>query len=194
MRNVLIALSLSLSTAAVVVAQPAISSGQKWRYPVKSVSINDYTLGMSIRDAKQLAPVEHLGGEGFETKKDGITYYLGVTPKGRVYTIQSSQPLGRFAVDRPFIDDLKAKLISKYGMPQSEIGDLFQWELTENVERTSGQILPFTTMWMSASTLGMGAGSDISLEIRMLDFRILWEDEKSVNGVPRSEASKSIQF
>lgn len=194
MRRAILALVLALSSVAATGTQTAISEKSNRFYPVKSISINEYSLGMTLSEAKLLAPVEYLGGNGFEAKNGGITYYLGVTPKGRVYNIQSSQPLGKFVIDKPFIDDLQTKLISKYGTPSSENGDLLGWELVENVERSDGRALPFTTMWMSAMTAGTGGNSDVTLELQMLDFRILWEDQSSVNREPRSEASRSIQF
>jgi hypothetical protein len=60
------------------------------------------------------------------------------------------------------------------------------------VTDSSGQTLPFTTMWMSAYVGGFGG--DPTLEITILDFRILWADQATLNREPREAAEDSVRF
>ena len=46
------------------------------------------------------------------------------------------------------------------------------WEIIEPVQYPSGQKLPYRTMWMNAML--SDADGETTLDITMLDFRILW--------------------
>ncbi len=154
--------------------------------------VNGFRLGMTVAEARALAPMTFIGGDQFEAATDGFTYNFGVTPKGRIYRVQSTQQLNRFAEDRQFITTLGRRLAEKYGKPTSQSGDVFNWALTEPVTNNLGQTLPFTTMWMTAYV--GGSGDEPTLEITMIDFRILWADQAAVNRNPRETAEKRIQF
>jgi hypothetical protein len=47
-------------------------------------------------------------------------------------------------------------------------------------------------MWMNAYVGGFGG--DPTLEITIIDFRILWADQAVANRVPREGAERQIQF
>ena len=157
-----------------------------------ATDINGFRLGMTVQAARSLAPLKFIGGDQFEAETGGFSYNFGVTPKGRIYRVQSTQKLNHFAEDRQFVATLGRRLTTKYGEPTSHEGDSFFWELIEPVTNNSGQTLPFRTMWMNASVGGIG--SDKTLEITIIDFRILWADQAVVNRKPREKAESAIQF
>jgi len=154
--------------------------------------VNGFRLGMTVAEARSLAPLEFIGGDQFEAVTEGFEYNFGVTPKGRIYRVQSTQQLNRFAVDRQFITTLGQRLAEKYGEPTSRSGDNFYWALVESITNGAGEPLEFTTMWMSAYVGGFGG--DPTLEITILDFRILWADQAAVNREPREAAENQVQF
>jgi hypothetical protein len=87
---------------------------------------------------------------------------------------------------------LRQRLTVKYGKPIEQSGDVFSWELIEPITDATGQTVPFRTMWMTAYASGSGSGS--TLEITLIDFRILWADQAAVNREPRKEAEDRIKF
>lgn len=157
-----------------------------------ATDVNGFRLGMTVQAARSLAPLKFIGGDQFEAETGGFSYNFGVTPKGRIYRVQSTQKLNRFVVDRQFVATLGRRLTKKYGEPTSHEGDTFFWELIEPVTNNLGQTLPFRTMWMNASVSGFG--SDPTIEITIIDFRILWTDQATVNREPREKAEGTIQF
>ena len=167
-------------------AQPRVESA------TLAKDVNGFELGMTLADAREKATLTYIGGDQFEATSQGISYNFGVTPKGRIYRVQSSQPLGQFVVDRSFIDTLRRKLVTKYGKPHRATGETFYWRLTEQIAQKSGEELPFVTMWMNASIGGLSQGK--TLEITILDFRILWADQADVNREPSQRGAAKIQF
>lgn len=115
-----------------------------------------------------------------------------MTPKGRIYRVQPSQNLGRFGIDRAFVQTLKRKLSAKYGPPISEYADVFEWEVIENIITADGKTTPFRSNWMTAMVGGQE--TDRTLDITLIDFRILWADQASVNRAPRAAAEGRIEF
>lgn len=154
--------------------------------------VNGFRLGMPIAEARKLAELEYIGGDQFEATADGFQYNFGVTPAGRIYRVQSSQRLGRFSVDRTFVQTLKQKLSAKYGPPISDYADVFTWELIENVTMADGFTGPFRTMWMTAMVGGQE--TDRTLDITLIDLRVLWEDQITLNRAPRAAAEGRIEF
>jgi len=158
-----------------------------------STEINEFRLGMTLDEASKLARLTAIpGGDQVEAQKAGFSYNFGVTPRGRIYRIKSTQQLGRFATDASFLATLQSKLTSKYGKPTSVSGDSFEWSLIEPVTHLTGQRLPFKTMWMAAYLGYDDAGQ--TLEMTILDFRILWTDQAAVNRTPRQQAEQRIRF
>ena len=147
---------------------------------------------MTVAEAREISPMTFIGGDQFETVADGIEYNFGVTPVGRIYRVQSTQRLGQFQVDRSFLETLRSQLSAKYGEPDSAIGDTFHWELIEPVTHRDGQRLQFRTMWMSAY-IGH-QDRDASLEMTLIDFRILWHDQDTAGLPNRQEAESRIRF
>lgn len=154
--------------------------------------VNGFRLGMTVAEARSLAPLTFIGGDQFEAVTDEFEYNFGVTPRGRIYRVQSTQRLGHFAIDQQFIATLSRQLSEKYGKPTIQSGDNFRWNLVEPVTDATGQAVPFTTMWMTAHV--GGSGNEQTLEITIIDFRILWTDEAAVNREPREAAEKRVQF
>jgi len=159
----------------------------------KARDINGFELGMHLREARKLAPVQLVGGSQFEATKDGISYNFEVTPAGRLYRISSTQLLGRFQVDAPFLQTLRAKLTVKYGPPQPGRTDPFSWSLIQPIRQMNGSLLPFTTNWFSVQTSGNGTDG-VELSMTMIDFRLLWADQQAANRLPRSKAENSVRF
>lgn len=148
---------------------------------------------MHIRDAQKVARLEPIGGDQFEARSGGVNYNFGVTPLGRIYRVQSSQRLGLFAIDGAFLKNWRSRLITKYGRPIEAAGDSFTWELIEPVNNILGQMLPFRTNWFSAY-VSSGHRDTVSVEMTMIDFRILWADQVDVNRAPRQAAESAVRF
>ena len=66
------------------------------------------------------------------------------------------------------------------------------WEIIEPVQYPSGQKLPYRTMWMNAML--SDADGEMTLDMTMLDFRILWADQAALNQVPRQKAEDRMRF
>lgn len=189
-------LKLALAALAVFASPlPAFANGlgePSVRSATVARDVNGFHLGMPIAEARKLADLEYIGGDQFEATAEGFQYNFGVTPTGRIYRIQSSQSLGRFSVDRTFLQTLGQKLSAKYGPPLSDYADVFSWEIIEDVTMPDGNRGPFRTMWMTAMISGQE--TDLTLDITLIDFRILWADQASVNRIPRAEAEDRIAF
>lgn len=182
-------MALSLSTIAVARDKPRqVSSATSAR------DVNGISLGMHIDEARQIAPLSHVAGETFAGRSNGIAFEVGLTPLGRIFRVQSEQSLGRFQIDRRFVESLSLRLLKKYGQPEDNglpIGPMI-WNLVENVQHADGSWRPFNVMWASA-TLSTGNDANM-LSIKLLDFRVLWTDEKRLNEVPRNGAIDSIRL
>lgn len=189
-------LSLSLTcAAAAALALPTQVRAQEGALPQSATlarDVNGFRLGMTVEEARQITPLTYIGGDQLEAKAEGFEYNFGVTPRGRIYRVQSTQQLNSFSVDAQFVATLRQRLVAKYGEPTSESSDNFYWALTESVTDNIGQTLPFTTMWMNAYVGGFGG--DPTLEVTIVDFRILWADQAAVNRAPREAAEGQIQF
>ncbi len=155
--------------------------------------VNGFHLGMTIEEARYFSPIIHNGGEYYKTTKDEIEYHFGVTPKGRIYRIESTQKLGYFTVDQQFLTTLKRQLTEKYGPPSLVAGTVFWWSLIEPVSDKFGENTRINTMLATASITGVDTDNH-DLEIFMLDRRILWSDELFINKGQRESAENKIQF
>lgn len=159
----------------------------------KARDINGFTLGLPVKEAAKRLKVEFVQGELVQGSLDGIRYAFGVCPSGRIYRIESSQPLGRFTVDKTFTDGMGAKLFAKYGLATGGDPDNLYWDLIEPVRYTDGKVHPFKTNWAAAIVSSSGADG-VSLDLKMIDFRICWADAISRNSQPRDEATQAIRF
>jgi hypothetical protein len=192
--NVIVAALFLIGVPTISSAEPVAKAEPPHRSATKARDIGGFALGMHIRDAAKLAAPESIGGNQFNAEHDGRSFNFEVTPLGRIFRIQSSQPLGRFVVDSGFAATVLSKLTAKYGQPLSSEFGSYGWQLTEPVRHANGQTLPFTTMWMSAYISSYPGVSDVSLEMKMIDFRLLWEDEVKINKMPRDVAIGRLAF
>ena len=193
MRTHCLVLALAfVGIASTAKAQTARSGETPKRSATIARDIGGFELGMRIADVRKIVPTEALGNDNFQVTRDGITYDFGVTPLGRIYRVASSQNLGRFKVDATFRNTVSARLTAKYGPTADRSTETWSWELIEPAMRASGQTLPFKTNWASAY---LSTGSDgVSLEIKLLDFRILWADEGKLNRGPRERAADAVKL
>lgn len=189
----LLACVIIASPMAVHAEEPKLSASSDFpQSATKARDIGGFSLGMHIRDVGKSSPLESLGNDEFQTVRAGINYDFAVTPKGRIYRITSNQSLGRFEIDRPFLATLSAKLAAKYGQPTGSSLTTFGWSLIEPVKRIDGKPLPFETNWAAAM---VSNGMDgVTVEMKMLDFRILWQDQNDLNRTPRNRAAGAIAF
>lgn len=189
-------LASSFVAIALLAAQPSLAqSVAEHRSATLATDINGFRLGMSLAEVNAITPLTPIGGGQFDAIHEGITYNFETTPLRRIFRVQSSQELGNFRVDRNFLVGLRTRLIDKYGRPTgpiSETTQTFFWELIERVRNANGRAVPYKTMWMTAYV--SSSGSTASLEMTIIDFRILWEDEAAVNRSPSEEAEGRIRF
>jgi hypothetical protein len=189
--------SLLVATAAMVPASAA-SAGQpiaavhRGGSATKARDIQGFALGMPIHEALKRVSVTYSQGDQIQGKVGGIDVTFEVCPSGAIYFIDTVQTLGHFIVDKQFLDGLNAKLFAKYGHGSGTPDDL-AWDLTEPVRYTTGEVRPFTTNWMTA-LVNDDSGDGVSLELKMLDFRICWAGYEKANRDPRNAAAGSIKF
>lgn len=194
MKKLLIAALAGLASLTPADAQQAHSAPMPIHSATRARDVNGFALGTTVSEIRTRMQLTHVDGEVFRGNSNGVNYEFGVTPLGRVYRIESSQPLGRFNLDLTFTRNLTAKLERKYGPPESNqlpTGPI-SWSLIEPVTHSDGTVLPFRTMTVDASfsdDFGMH-----SLEIRMQDYRVLWADSERLNAKPRDEAIGKITF
>lgn len=154
--------------------------------------LQGFTLGMPIHEAMKRFTPTYAQGNQLQGKTGDIELTFEVCPSGAVYFIESTQPLGHFVVDKKFLDALDAKLFAKYGQGHGTPDNL-SWALTEPVRYTTGEVRPFTSNWMSALVMD-DSGDGVSLELKMLDFRICWAEREKANQKPRDEANEAVKF
>lgn len=196
MKRTLITLSIGLA----VVPQLALASGSQSAAPNRAASatkardINGVALAMPIADVRKLMQLSPVGGGQFEGDRDGIHFTIEFTPLGRAFNIMASQPLGSFEVDRSFVLALTDKLITKYGPASEASGDNFHWSCIEEVQTPQGQRRNFETNWATAYVGGGPGSGEKTLELQMIDFRIMWADSAKLNSGPRQAGADSIKF
>lgn len=159
----------------------------------KARDINGFVLGMSIEEAEKRVKVTFSQGELVQSSLNGVEYDFGVCPSGQIYRIESHQQLGNFIVDKAFTDRLNTQLIEKYGARAGGSPDHLNWALIEPVRYSDGEIRLFKTNWFSV-IISSGEYSPVSLDMKMLDFRICWEGKEASNRLPRDEAGDKIIF
>ena len=186
-------LALILLFATAAVASEPMASVKPGLSATKARDINGFALGMSIKQAAKGMKVTFAQGELVEGTAGGINYAFGVCPSGRVYRIESSQSLGRFTVDKAFTDGLGAKLFAKYGAATRGAPDNLDWDLIESVRYTDGKVHPFTTNW-AAAIVSSSDADGVTLNLKMLDFRVCWDKAVRRNKKPRDQTSDWAKF
>lgn len=186
-----IAAATMLPATAAMAGQP-IAPVHPGSSATKARDIQGFALGMPIREALKRVSVTYSQGDQIQGKVGNTEITFEICPSGAVYFIETSQPLGRFIVDKQFLDALDAKLFAKYGHGAGTPDNL-EWDLVEPVRYTTGEVRPFTTNSMSA-LVSDDSGDGVSLELKMLDFRICWADYEKANRKPRNAAARSVKF
>lgn len=158
--------------------------------------INGFSLDMTVEQVTAVAhrPLSSLGGGQYKVTVDGIDYDFGFSVLGHLFRIDSKQPLGHFIPDGAFAMTLTNKLSKKFGPPQSNqlpIDPAF-WIFLEPYT-TNGERLNRETESLSVM-LGAGYGEPVSLEMKLMDFRIMRRDIDKLNAAPRSHAQSGIKF
>ena len=192
MRAAIPALAISALVASPAFAGDPIAAVRPGATATKARDIHDFKLGMPIREAMKRFTVTYSQGNQIQGKLGEIDLTFEVCPSGAIYFIESTQPLGHFVVDKTFLGALDAKLFSKYGAGHGTPDNL-TWVLTEPVRYTTGEVRPFTSNWMSAFVMDDSADG-VSLELKMLDFRICWAEQEKANQRPRDAASEALKM
>jgi hypothetical protein len=189
--------AILLSAATLGMASPAaagdpIAAVHPGASATKARDILGFALGMPIREAVHRFTVTYKQGNQIQGKMGDIDLTFEVCPSGAISFIESTQPLGHFIVDKKFLDSLDAKLFTKYGRGDGTPDNL-SWGLTEPVRYTTGEVRLFTTNWMSA-LVTENYGDPVSLDLKMLDFRICWAESEKANQKPREDATKTVKL
>lgn len=188
---------LSTAAAIAVATSPAVAGDpiapvKAGASATKARDIEGFVLGMPIHEAMKRFTPTYAQGNQIQGKLGNIDLTFEVCPSGAVYFIDSTQSLGHFVVDKTFLDALDAKLFAKYG-PGHGTPDNLSWALTEPVRYTTGEVRPFTSNWMTALVMD-DSGDGVSLELKMLDFRICWAEREKANEKPREGAIDALKF
>jgi hypothetical protein len=129
----------------------------------------------------QLNPI---GFNGYKAVVDGVQYDFEFTSMGRLYEIESSRPLGRFSTNDEFYRSISAKLTAKYGPTRNFFE---QWS------PQPGEVLLRETQRASA-LIGGNLYGPRSLDIQLVDFRILRRDLAASNAGPQAKAEAAAKF
>ena len=193
MRSLLALLLLASSTAAI--AGDPIAAVHPGASATRARDINGFALGSPIRDAAKRFTVTYTQGDQVQGKMGDIELVFEFCPSGAIYMVESTQSLGHFIVDKPFLDTFNAKLFAKYGRAVGGTPDNLMWSLSEPVRYTTGEVRPFTTNWMSALVMpDSGDGQGVTLDLKMLDFRICWGETEKANRKPSQSAGDKVRF
>jgi len=152
---------------------------------------------MTVQEVTAVAhrPLIPLGRGQYQVKMDGIDYDFGFSVLGHLFRIDSKQELGRFIPDRAFAATLTDKLSKKFGPPQTNQlpGGPALWSFLEEYTDAYGQRLNRGTESLSAMLDG-GYGQPVSLEMKLMDFRIMRRDLDKANAGPKSRAEQGAKF
>ena len=174
-----------------------LNPGRAQDVGLRSHDINGFALSMTVQEVTTVAhqPLTPLGRGQYQVKVDGVDYDFGFSVLGHLFRIDSKQELGRFIPDGAFGATLTNKLSKKFGPPQTNQlpgGPAF-WRFLEEYTDASGQRLNRETESLSAM-LGGGYGQPVSLEMKLMDFRIMRRDLARANAAPKSRAQGDVKF
>jgi len=194
-RTPLICAALTLPLASAAIAGDPIAAVHRGATATKARDIDGFALGSSIRDAAKRFTVTYSQGDQLQGRMGDIELVFEVCPSGAIYMVETTQSLGHFTVDKKFLDALNAKLSAKYGRPVGGTPDNLMWSLSEPVRYTTGEVRPFTTNWMSAVVMDDGGDEKgVTLDLKMLDFRICWAEREKANQKPRDAATGAVRL
>jgi hypothetical protein len=163
---------------------------QSGRSATLARDVSGFSLGSTYSEVRAKVKLISTGNGIFRTELNGINYEFDFSPLGRLYSIHSTQNLGKFVEDQRFRDQLTVKLRAKYG--NTGRTNPWYWAVVEPVKNAAGVTIPTATNWLSVLTLM--DGSEVELVMQMTDFRILWADQQKLNRAPRDKASEAIAF
>lgn len=173
-------------------AQPQIN-----RQELLARDINGFALDMTIPQVQALArqQLRSLGRGQFKVTTGGIEYDFGFSVLGHLYRIDSKQILGQFLPDAAFAQNLTRKLTAKFGPPlYNQLPDgPASWEYLEQYRDINGTILSRVTVSLSALLLD-DPSEGVSLNMKLMDFRIMRRDISRANASPRSRAEDQTSF
>jgi hypothetical protein len=192
MRLILAAAAAALLTGSPAIAGDPIAAVNPGHSATKARDIQGFALGAPIKEAMERFTPTFAQGDQVQGTMGDIELTFGTCPSGAVYFIESSQPLGDFTVDKTFLDALQTKLFAKYGRGYGSADNL-SWDLTDPVRYTTGEVLPFTSNCMTALVMH-DSGDGVSLQLKMLDFRICWAEREKANQRPRSAATDAVKL
>lgn len=186
----LLKIGVAAALLSLTIAQPGLGETSA----TKARDINGFSLGMDIRDADKLSHLTQIDGTMFGTTLGGIKYQLEFSPSGSLFSIESRQELGRFAVDEKIRSNFRDALIQKYGPPSRDDGTLLWWSLSEWLRHSDGSSSLEETMWMTANLSQSGFPEIVTVELRLLDWRILWADQRRLNEEPARRGESRMKF
>ena len=163
---------------------------------LRATDINGIHLDMTVAEVSRIfaGELESIGAGQFKAERDGTSYDFGFTPLGHLFRIDSSQELGRFEPDTAAAIALTQKLSQKYGMAQSNQlpGGPASWEFMEYYENDGFRLLRFTE---SLDAMFVTHYQDsTTLDLKLMDFRILRRDEAKQNSGPSGVAQAQMHF
>jgi len=164
---------------------------------LRAHDINGIRLDMTVQQVSELVPngLTPLGGGQFNADIGMTSYNFEFSPLGHLFIINSSQQLTSFAPDREFGFALTKKLETKYGPPDSNQlpGGPASWGYLEYYTTNQGMRLARETESLSVMLMDHYQ-KPVTLEMKLMDFRILRRDEDALNRAPKSEAQSLVQF
>ena len=159
--------------------------------------INGLQLDMTVKEVEALPhdKWEDLGGGQVKATIAGVRYDLEFTPLGHLFRISSSQQLGRFAPDRAFGLDVARRLAAKYGPPHFNWlpTGTADWDYAEPYITINGAKLNRGTESLNVM-IGGGFGAPVSLQMKLMDFRLLRRDTELLNAQPEAKAQSAVKF
>lgn len=164
---------------------------------LQAQDINGIRLDMTVQQVARLLPngLIPIGGGDFQAVNGDTSYDFGFTALGHLYRIDSRQILGRFLPDREFGLHLTAKLVAKYGPAEGNQlpGGPASWDFVENNATAQGAMLTQRAESLSA-ILNRGYDAPVTLDLKLMDLRILRRDQTIMNATPLARAREHIEF
>ncbi|WP_299009374.1 hypothetical protein [uncultured Caulobacter sp.] len=162
---------------------------------LKARDIDGLQLGMTLQEASQRMRLRSIGAGQFQGRNGNKEFDLGFTSLGHLYRIDYTQTLGRFAPDYQFGQQLAAKLTEKYGPPHENSlpGGAASWRGYAKVRMDSGQILPREVESLS-EYLGGGPNGEVQVNMKLMDFSVMWKDQAAQNKGPRNDGAGKLDF
>ena len=191
-----LAMAIGIAFATTAALPAAANSVCQLQACLGAHDINGIALGMSIPQLNEIfdGKLTRVSDDHFEGQKDGVSYDIGISVLGRVYRIDSSQELGRFEPDAAIAKALTDKLVAKYGAPEFNQlpGGIISWDYIEKVSEGSTHYARFTEQLTASFVEHYQAPTTI--DIHLIDFRIMRIDQARQNAGPSAIASAKIQF